>query len=120
MSRSVGIVCAVALLTAGCLRDVLAPGRAAPGTQTVSASMNVVSELLQQGLCDLGVVVREKSEPEEVKLAGLTRSGKVFCLRVRPEKVEGRPRSVVTIVWDGEADEAFWGQVLQILAPVVR
>jgi len=121
MSRSLGLAGAGVLLFAvlGCGPGAfLAPF---PGTshrqQVVADKLERVSARLEEGLSDAGVSVLTKRVGPEMRLAGQTKSGKVFCLHLYAEKAGGEDRTLVRIKWDREADEAFWELVLSLLGP---
>ncbi len=120
MFRSLGLAGAGVLLLAavGCGPGAfLAPF---PGTshrqQVVADKLERVSARLQEGLSDAGVSVLTKRVGPEMRLAGQTKSGKVFCLHLYAEKEGGTDRTLVRVKWDREADEAFWQLVCQLVA----
>jgi hypothetical protein len=120
MSRSLGLAGAGVLLLAvvGCSPGAfLAPF---PGTsnrqQVVADKMERVSARLEEGLSDAGVSVLTKPVGPEMRLAGQTKAGKVFCLHLYAEKEGGADRTLVRVKWDREADEAFWQLVLSLVA----
>jgi hypothetical protein len=118
MSHGTSFWCVGALVVAsGCAPgSFLGSGGGAGGPRcVVVAPVGVVSAGLQEVLCDLGVAVLEKREDDEVTLVGATPSGKLFTLRLRPEKAESGAQTAVTIKWEREADEPFWRTVVQRL-----
>src|SRR5207248_2310820 len=120
MSRSLGLAGAGVLLLAvlGCSPGAfLAPF---PGTsnrqQVVADKLERVSARLEEGLSDAGVSVLTKPVGTEMRLAGTTKSGKIFCLHLYAEKEGGADRTRVRVKWDREADEAFWELVVSLVA----
>jgi hypothetical protein len=120
MTRSLGLACAGVLLlaAAGCGPGAfLAPFPFTSNRQqVVDDKMEQVSARLQAGLSDAGVAVLTKRVGPEMRLAGQTKSGKVFCLHLYAQKVDGADRTLVRVKWDREPDEAFWEQVLSLVA----
>ena len=120
MSRHVGVVCAGALLVAaaGCLpdRSLVGPGGPVGGVQVVAGSVTVVSAQLQTGLSDAGISVLSKRQGGVVRLVGMTRSGKVFSILLRGDRVQGGDQTTVALKWDREPDEEFWQTVVGLLA----
>jgi hypothetical protein len=113
MSRSLAVVGVLLLASAGCsLTPFLAPS---PDQQVVSDSLERVAARIQDGLSEAGVPVLSKRVGTEVRLAGMTKSGKVFCLHLYAKKVEGADKTLVRVRWDREADEPFWQSVLRIM-----
>src|SRR3954454_24286599 len=111
MSRCVGLAGAGVLLLAGV---GCSPGSFLtpfPGTsnrqQVVTDKLERVSARLEEGLSDAGVSVLTKRVGPEMRLAGMTKSGKVFCLHLYAEKEGSADRTLVRVKWDREADEAF-------------
>ena len=118
MSRSLGLAGAGVLLlaAAGCSFDsFLTPGLSLRQQQVVSAPLVRVSAQLQEGLSEAGIHVLSKPVGQEMRLAGMTKSKKVFCLHLYAEKEGKAERTLVRIKWDREADEAFWQTVVQIV-----
>jgi hypothetical protein len=114
MSRSLAVVGVLLLASAGCsLTPLLAPH---PEQQVVAAPLDRVATRIQDGLSEAGVPVLTKRVGAEVRLAGMTKSGKVFCLHLYAKKVEGAEKTLVRVQWDREADEPFWQTVLRISA----
>jgi len=119
MARRLGIVCAGVLLVAvaGCTLDsFLVQGQGPSQKLVVAAPVNVVHECLQQMLADAGIAVRTNLVGEDHRTVGQTRTGKIFCFHLRPEKGEGAEKTRLTLVWDKEVDEEFWRTVVQALA----
>jgi hypothetical protein len=117
MSGRPGLLCAGALLLtlAGCFGgSFLGSGRLSGPKQVVAAPLGPTAELLEAGLNDRGVTVLTKRLDGEVRLAGQTKAGKVFCLDVKHEK-GNKEKTVVSVRWDREADGAFWNMVVEIL-----
>jgi hypothetical protein len=114
MSRSLAAVGVFLLASAGCsLTPLLAPH---PEQQVVAAPLDRVATRIQDGLSEAGVPVLTKRVGTEVRLAGMTRSGKVFCLHLYAKQVEGADKTLVRVQWDREADEPFWQTVVRICA----
>jgi hypothetical protein len=120
MSRFLGVAGAGVLLlaVAGCSLDsFLAPF---PGVtnrqQLVAGKLEQVSARLQAGLGDAGVPVLTKRVGNEMRLAGMTKSGKVFCLHLYAEKAGGEDRTLVRVKWDRQADGPFWELVCMLAA----
>jgi hypothetical protein len=84
--------------------------------QAVSCSLAQVSAKLEEGLSEAGIAVLAKQLGSEIRLAGRTKSGKVFCLYLYGQKVAGADKTLVHIKWGQEADEPFWQMVLGLLA----
>jgi hypothetical protein len=102
------------LASAGCsLTPLLAPH---PEQQVVADPIDRVATRIQDGLSEAGVPVLTKRVGGEVRLAGMTKSGKVFCLHLYAKKLEGAEKTLVRVQWDREADEPFWQTVLRISA----
>jgi hypothetical protein len=120
MSRSLGLVGAGVLLAAmGCSPGAfLAPF---PGTsnrqEVVADKLERVSARLQEGLSDAGISVLSKPVGTELRLAGQTKSNKVFCLHLYAEKAGGEDRTRIRVKWDREPDEAFWQLVCKLVVP---
>jgi hypothetical protein len=109
---------ALLLAVAGCSLDsFLAPLPGLSGRQQVVADkLERVSARLQEGLGDAGITVLTKPVGPEMRLAGMTKSGKVFCLHLYAEKAGGADRTLVRVKWDREADEPFWQLVVSLVA----
>jgi hypothetical protein len=120
MSHSLRIVGAGLLLFAviGCSLDsfLAAPGGPSANKQIVNAPVAQVSARLEEGLSEAGVSVLTKQVGQERRLAGITPSGKIFCLHLYGQKVAGKEATQVRVKWDREADEAFWRMVLNLAA----
>ena len=120
MSRSLGVTGAGVLLlaVAGCSLDsFLAPFPGAPNRQQlVAGKLEQVAARLEEGLSDAGVSVLTKRVGPEMRLAGMTKSGKVFCLHLYAEKAGGADRTLVRVKWDREADGPFWELVCKLAA----
>jgi len=121
MFRCVGLAGAGVLLLAvmGCSPGAfLAPFPFTSNRQEVVADkLERVSARLEEGLREAGVSVLTKRVGPEMRLAGQTKSGKVFCLHLYAEKEGGADRTLVRVKWDREADEAFWQMVVSLVAP---
>jgi hypothetical protein len=112
------MLCTTALLFAvGCLQSFLVPG--AGCKQVVPGPAASVAANLESGLSEAGIQVLSKSYPDEIRLAGKTKSGKVFCLYVRRPKTKDA-QSEVTIYWDHGEEPGFWQTVVGILTAPVR
>lgn len=120
MSRCLGITSAGVLLLAaiGCSLDsFLASSAGSSGPKQIAAgSVTEVSAKLQEGFSEAGISVLAKQVGTEMRLAGRTTSGNIFCLHLYGEKVAGKDKTLVHVKWDREADEAFWRMVLELLA----
>lgn len=120
MSRFVGLACAGVFLlaAAGCEPGAfLAPFPFTSNRQQmVDDKLEQVSARLKEGLSDAGVSVLSKRVGAEMRLAGQTKTGKVFCLHLYAKNVDGANRTLVRVKWDREADEAFWELVCQLVA----
>jgi hypothetical protein len=117
MAGRIGLACAGALLltVAGCipfLRDLTAAPRQ---SYAVAAPQSMVVGMIETGLGEAGVNVLTKRVDGVMRMAGQTKSGKVFCLYVKPDQGESGQQTLVTIRWDHDADEAFWKSVVAIL-----
>ena len=53
---------------------------------------------------------------QDVRLAGVTKSGKKFTLFLKRRKTEAGESTVITVDWAEEADEQFWLTVLDLMA----
>lgn len=119
MSRP-GIVCAglVLLASVGCVGEAfLAPfTNTARYTQVADGTPGVVSAVLQEGFGGVGITMFVKRHGEEIRLAGQTKAGDVFCVYVRPGREAGAAKSLVTIKWDRQPDEPLWKSVVEWLA----
>jgi hypothetical protein len=120
MSHHLGMVCAAALLgavAAGCTNHAFLapPATAARYRQVVDGSLEKVSAILEVGLSEASVPVLVKRRSTEVRLAGKSRSGKVFCLSVKPEQSRKGQRCSVTVQWDRAPDDELWQTVVDIL-----
>ncbi len=63
----------------------------------------------------MGITVTANKNGQDVRLAGLTRTGKKFALLLKHQRDDGLDNTAVSIVWEGEQDEQFWFTVLQLL-----
>jgi hypothetical protein len=118
MSRCLGLIVAGALLcVVGCSLDgFLAPSTTSDPQQFVVAeSLNHVSGVLQDSLCEAGIMVLANREGQKERLAGVTESGKIFCIHLCAGAGAGGKRTVVRIQWDREPDEQFWRMVTRLL-----
>ena len=124
MTRRIGVVCAAALLLAatGCsLGSFLVSATGPDGKpQVVAGSVDEVSARLQAALGHVGVVVTADRQGEDMRLAGVTRTGKKFVLLLKRQKAGNVERTAIAVQWEKEADEAFWLAVVDLLATTVR
>ena len=118
MSRP-GMVCAglVLLAMVGCVNEsFLTPFTATTKyRQVADGTPSVVANALEAGFGGVGITMFSKRHGEEVRLAGQTKSGDVFCVYVRPADEAGGKRSVVTVKWDRSPDEPLWASMVQWL-----
>jgi hypothetical protein len=118
MSRRMGMVCAALLCaTVGCVgNSLLAPWFAARGyKQVVAEPCNTVEVILETGLHERGIKVLTKRDRGEIRMAGQTKSGKVFCFYLTPQRTEKEDKTLVWLCWDRDADEQFQQTVIAIL-----
>jgi hypothetical protein len=117
------LVCAAALVcvAAGCVsQSFLAPWGSAPTEKwLVNEYYGSVGAAVETGLTDQGVRVVSKRLADEVRVAGQTKSGKVFCLYIKPAP-DDREKATVALRWDREADEAFRKMVVELLKPPAK
>jgi hypothetical protein len=84
--------------------------------QLVDGSVERVAAVLQDGLSDAGILVLSKRVGSEIRLAGQTKTHKIFCIHLYG-KMEGKTaKTLVRMKWDKEADESFWNLIVQLLA----
>jgi hypothetical protein len=125
MSCRTVIFCAAALVcvAAGCVNNsFLAPGHSVQKERwLVNEPFTTSAAVLETGLRDACVknTLLSKRVQGEVRIAGQTKSGKVFCLYVRPAKND-LEKAVVTLRWDREADPVFRKCVLDLLTPPAK
>lgn len=123
MSRFMGVGCIIALLlVAGCSPDLLRVpflGQARP-QRIVTGSVVEVSCRLQEALSGAGISVLSKLQGDDLRLAGQTKTGKVFCFHLRKEQTPGAQKTRIILQWDREPDEDFWRTIVQPLAVTVR
>jgi hypothetical protein len=102
----------------GCSLDAfLSPSAVVYGPKTVVAgSVSRVCAKLQDGLSDAGLMVQMNRVGSDVRLAGITKSGKVFCLHLYAKGDMSGKKTLVRMQWDRGGDEEFWQLVLKILA----
>jgi hypothetical protein len=116
MSRRVGVVCAGVLIlaAAGCLPDAFLATVGGPDPQqvVVAGTVPIVSVRVQEAVADAGLSVLSKLVGDDLRLAGMTKGGKVYCLHLRPIKVDGKDMTRIRIKWDKETDEEFWRTVV--------
>jgi hypothetical protein len=117
------MVCAAALVcvAAGCVsQSFLAPWGSAPLERwVVNEYYGSLGAALETGLSDQGIRIVPKRLADEVRLAGQTRSGKVFCLYIKPAP-DDREKATVALRWDREADEVFRKMVVELLKPPAK
>jgi hypothetical protein len=120
MSRYLGITSAAVLILAviGCSLDsfLIAPTGLTGQKQVVAGSVAQVSAKLEEGFSEAGISVLTKQVGTEIRLAGQTKSGKIFCVHLYGEKVEGKDKTLVRVKWDRDADDEFWRMVLKLVA----
>ena len=116
MSRAAVLWAGLLFAAVGCIHDVslIRPWSAGRYTRAVPAAPPRVASVLEAGFSGSGVMVLVKRQDEEIRLVGKTKSGEVFCVRVRPEKAAAA-KSSVTVEWDGQPDEELWRSLLEWL-----
>ena len=118
MSRP-GMVCAglVLLAMVGCVNEsFLTPFTATTKyRQVADGTPSVVANALEAGFGGVGITMFTKRHADEIRLAGQTKAGDVFCVYVRPAEEAGGKRSVVTVKWDRSPDEPLWASMVQWL-----
>jgi hypothetical protein len=129
MFRQAGMICAGVLLgaAAGCSFDAFLVSMPGPiGKQrTVPGTIDQVSANLQTALGAAGIQVTTKPQGKNVRLEGVTQTGKKFALvlhqQYSPGPAWGAPagsqHTLLTVEWDDGADLEFWGMVMQVVAP---
>jgi hypothetical protein len=118
MSHCLELIGVAALLCVlGCTHDGFLAPPAGPVRSgiVVTASVARVSETLQNGLCDAEIAVLAKREGRNERLVGTTKSGKMFCLQLRPGTAAGSESTVVSVEWGRDPDEQFWRTVVKLL-----
>ena len=124
MARRLGVVCAGILLFtgAGCSSDsfMLAFTRASPQQLVVAGSVVEVSSRIKDVFRSRRLPLVTKLQGDDLRMAGVTKAGKVFCLHLRQDKGEAGERTKILVQWDREADEEVWKKVLQPLAALGR
>jgi hypothetical protein len=120
MFRRMGVVFASTLLVAaaGCSGGSFLLSSLSPGgkQQVVSGSVDQVSTHLQGALSNAGFLVAATKDGQDVRLAGVTKSGKRFTLFLKRRQTDAGESTVVSIDWAADADEPFWLTVLELLA----
>lgn len=127
MSRRLGMVCAAALLIAavGCSAGSFLLSWVGSGgkRQVVTGSVNDVAAHLQASLGKINIVVAvNPMDDGTVKLNGQTKSGKRFALVLKRQATSQGENTIISVEWEKDADDEFWGIVLDLLvnpAPVV-
>jgi hypothetical protein len=116
MSRCLALVSTGVLLLCaaiGCpLHSFLGSTGVLGEKSAVAAPYTEVAATLETGLNDKGISVLTKRLDGEIRLAGRTKSGEVFCLDVKRAKGE---KTVVSVRWDQKPDEQFWQTVVELL-----
>lgn len=119
MSHTLAVVCASALFLA--LPGCVTPGStrsstaADPYRMKVTGTTAQVAATLQTGLNEAGVVVMVGQVGEVIRLGGQSKSGKIFCIHVKPGKGKNQDQTVVSIRWDRDPDQKLWQTVVDIL-----
>ena len=119
MSRCFGWTWSAVLLlaVAGCtLDEFILPQMVVSGPkQVVTGSTSQVVARLQDGLSEAGIVVQPKQVGGDYRLAGISKSGTVFCLHVVEKKVAGGSKTLVRVQWDHGGDDELWKLICRIL-----
>jgi hypothetical protein len=118
VSRCLGLSRVAALLCVlGCSHDgFLVPSTGPERSELVVAgSVTYVSGTLVDGLCDAGIAVVAKRDGRNERLVGITKSGKVFCVHLRPETAASSKSTVVSVEWGQDPDEQFWRTFTRLL-----
>src|SRR5436309_2165570 len=115
MSRSLGVVCAGALVlaTAGCTLDSLFLswiGSSNRKEQAVTVSVDQVSASLHATLGNRfpEIKIEDSRNGEELHIKGVTRTGKKFEFIVQRQKSDFGDRTVVAFEGDKEAEGLLW------------
>jgi hypothetical protein len=114
MSRSLGIVCAGALVlaTAGCTLDSLFLSFTGSNRkeQEVTVSVDQVSASLHATLASRfpGLKIEDSRQGEELHLKGMTNTGKKFEFIVLRRRSQFGDRTVVAFEGDKEAEALLW------------
>ena len=109
----------VLLAMVGCVNDsfLAHPFSSGRYRQVVDGAPGPVSAALEEGFSGVGLTMFAKRQGEEIRLAGQTKSGQVFCVYVRPGRAAAASaNSVVTVKWDNQPDEELWKSILGWLA----
>jgi hypothetical protein len=120
MCRRVGVVCAAVSLVvlAGCSLPSLRAPFGGPRKQQIVVAGPVVevSGRLQEALSEAGISVLTKFQGGDLRMAGMTKTGKVFCFHLYPAESEGKEKTRILLEWDrGGEDESLWRTVVQPL-----
>ena len=118
MSRCLGLSCVATLLCVlGCSHDGFVVPSTGPEHSglVVAGSVTYVSGTLVDELCDAGIAVVAKRDGRNERLVGITKSGKVFCLHLRPETAASSKSTEVSVEWGQEPDEQFWRTLTRLL-----
>ncbi len=123
MSCRMGLICAAAFVcvVAGCVENsfLASHGKARMESWTVNEHYKTVAAVLNAGLSDQVMQLKTRALKSEERLAGQTKSGKVFCLYVRPHKSDYE-KAVVSLYWDRESDPQFRQIVLEVMTPPAK
>jgi hypothetical protein len=105
------------LCVLGCSHDQLlvSPAVQEYSGVVVPRSVGYVSATLQDALFDAGIPVVAKRDGYNQRLVGMTKSGKVFCLHLRPLPEARNQSTVVSVEWGRDADEQFWNTINDLL-----
>jgi hypothetical protein len=85
-------------------------------SQVVSGSVDDVSAHLQAALNNVGITVAATPDGDDLRLAGVTKSGKRFVLLLKRQKTSSGENTAISIDWEKDADEEFWLSVVEIVA----
>jgi hypothetical protein len=120
MSRTLGILCAGALLmaAAGCTLDSLFVSITGSGNrkeETVAMSVSQVSASIRASLGGkFGLLVDESRDGEEVWLKGQTKNGKKFAFILQRQKSDSGERTIIAFEGEKEAQELLWQAIINI------
>jgi hypothetical protein len=121
MYRRVGGIFAGALLiaVAGCATGsfLLSLPGANGKQQVVAGSVDQVSAKLQAALGRVGISATASRQGEDVRLSGVTKTGKQFYLVLKRKQTDAGERTAVSVEWADGADDQFWVTVVQLLVP---
>jgi hypothetical protein len=120
MPRSLALTGVSALMClVGCTHDgfLVQPAGSDRPTLVVAGTVSEVSALLQD---KLSIPVIAKPDGPRERLVGVTRSGKSFCLHLRPAASAKGDYTVVCIEWGKDPDEQFSRTVTKVLKGTVE